>query len=695
MPEFIKAVPIWVKGKQNEMNYRAQFKTMISYNGNSSVKLSIATSGIYNLFVNGLFVAYGPARAGKGHFRIDKIDITDFLKNGENSVVIEVCGYNVTSFYIQKQPSFLVAEVSIDGKITNFTGEHFTVRKNPFYIQKSQRYSYQRPMVEAYDITGFDDFLTDNSIGNLSIIEVEGGVYLERFTEEPLYECISAKPIFFGRINKTKNDNITYDRSVTKVGEQLSGFLPSELEAFVTKEAEQLEFSPCDSINTLCKNGYAVYEVPFCATGMLSFRVKCLEDMTLYVLFDEVLTDGKVDFLRGECANVIKYNLCKGVHNLKFFEVYTMKYIAVAALGKCDIMDLKMIEYKHPPVSYDTSIFSGKIKAIADAAVETFRQNSVDLFSDCPSRERAGWLCDSYFTSQVESLLCGNNIIEKNFLENFLCEENYYGLPSGMVPMCYPSDVLFGEFIPQWSLWLILELEKYFERTNDRELICRFESKIKGLLNYFSAFENEYGLLEKLDGWQFVEWSKANELVNDVNYPTNMLYSSALKAVANLYDKPELYVKGEKIVKTVLKQSFNGEFFCDNAVRKNGELDLTGECTEVCQYYAFFFGIADKQNHSKLLKTLIDDFGPKREKQNKYPKVYPANAFIGNYLRLDILMRYGEYEKVLENIVDYFHYMAKRTGTLWEHTGTTASCNHGFASYVICWLDALKKKGVL
>lgn len=695
MPEFIKAVPIWVKDKQNEMNYRAQFKTVINYNGNSSVKISIATSGIYNLFINGLFVGYGPARAGKGHFRIDKVDITDFLKKGENPVVIEVCGYNATSFYIQKQPSFLAAEVSVDGEITSFTGENFTARKNPFYIQRSQRYSYQRPMVEAYNITAFDDFLIDNSIGDLPVLEVEGGVYLERFTEEPLYECITAKPISFGRINKIQNDKITYDRSVTRVGEQLSGFLPSELEAFVTKEAEQLEFLPCDSMNILCKNGYVVYELPFCSTGMLSLKAKCFEDMTLYVLFDEVLSDGKVDFLRGECANVIKYNLCKGVHNLKFFEVYTMKYIAVAALGKCEITELKMIEYKHPSVSYDTSIFSGKIKNIADAAIETFRQNSVDLFSDCPSRERAGWLCDSYFTSQVESLLCGNNIIEKTFLENFLCEEKYDGLPDGMVPMCYPSDVLFGEFIPQWSLWLILELEKYFERTADSELIERFKAKVLKLLDYFATFENQDGLLERLDGWQFVEWSKANELVNDVNYPTNMVYAKALNAAANLYNKPDLYDKSEKIVKTVLEQSFNGEFFCDNAIRKNGKLELTGECTEVCQYYAFFFGIADKKTHSKLLETLINDFGPNRLKNNKYPSIYPANAFIGNYLRLDILMRYGEYKKVLENIEDYFYYMAERTGTLWEHTGTTASCDHGFASYVICWLDELKKKGAL
>ncbi len=695
MTVFCKAMPIWVKGKENEMHYRAQFKTVVSYNGNSFAKILIATSGIYNLFINGVFVAYGPARAGRGHFRIDNLDITDFLKKGKNAVVVEVCGYNATSFYLQKQSSFLSAEIYIDNSVVSFTGGNFTARKNPFYIQKSQRYSYQRPMVEAYNIKNGDTFLTDLLPGDEEIATVKGGEFIARFTEEPLYEYITAKAIERGNVGFKADASITYNRSLLKVGEDLSGFTVDELEAFPTSECEGLEFTACNDSDNKTNDSYTLYSLPFCASGMLDIKINCLKDTTLYILFDEILTDGGVDFLRGECANVIKYILPKGEHSLKLFEVYTMKYIQAVTLGESEIKSVAMIEYKHPPVAYDTTAFKGKLKAIADAAIETFRQNSVDLFSDCPSRERAGWLCDSYFTSQVEALLCGNNKTEKSFLENFLHEDNYIDLPDGMVPMCYPSDVLFGEFIPQWSLWLLLELEKYYERTGDRELIDRFKVKTEKLLSYFSAFENEDGLLEGLDGWQFVEWSKANELVNDVNYPTNMLYIGALRAVAVLYNKTDLYQKAEKIANTVLKQSFNGEFFCDNAVREDGSLVLSGERTEVCQYYAFFFDIANSKTHPALLKTLIESFGPQRPKTGAYPEIYPANAFIGNYLRLDILMRYGEYEKALENITDYFYYMAKATGTLWEHTGATASCDHGFASYVICWLDELKKKGLV
>ena len=35
------------------------------------------------------------------------------------------------------------------------------------------------------------------------------------------------------------------------------------------------------------------------------------------------------------------------------------------------------------------------LKKIFDAAVQTYRQNTFTIYMDCPSRERAGWLCDS------------------------------------------------------------------------------------------------------------------------------------------------------------------------------------------------------------------------------------------------------------------------------------------------------------
>lgn len=165
-----------------------------------------------------------------------------------------------------------------------------------------------------------------------------------------------------------------------------------------------------------------------------------------------------------------------------------------------------------------------------------------------------------------------------------------------------------------------------------------------------------------------------------------MLYSATLACAGRLYKDEVLLRKSERVKEAILAQSFNGKFFTDNAVRKDGVLVNTGEMTEVCQYYAFFFNIATPETHGELFDILINDFGPDRKDNNKYPEVHFANAFIGNYLRLDVMMRYGYKQQVLDNIRGYFFYMAEKTGTLWENIGDYASCNHGFASHVIYWL---------
>ena len=86
---------------------------------------------------------------------------------------------------------------------------------------------------------------------------------------------------------------------------------------------------------------------------------------------------------------------------------------------------------------------------------------------------------------------------------------------------------------------------------------------------------------------------------------------------------------------------------------------------------------------------MVKDFGYDRKETGKYPEIHFANAFIGNYLRLDLLDRYGLKDTLYDNIKGYFEYMADRTGTLWEHTDTYASCNHGFASHVVYWMKSM------
>jgi alpha-L-rhamnosidase len=134
--------------------------------------------------------------------------------------------------------------------------------------------------------------------------------------------------------------------------------------------------------------------------------------------------------------------------------------------------------------------------------------------------------------------------------------------------------------------------------------------------------------------------------------------------------------------------SWNGEFFEENAVRDElGKLIKTGHTTETCQYYAFYFDTASPDEYPELFEKMITQFGPKRNTEVVYPEVYPSNAIVGNYLRLELMIRYGYKEQVLEECCDFFLGMAEMTGTLWEHSRLDASLNHGFASMAAVYID--------
>lgn len=689
---FKQAIPVWLSHREEERNLSLQCKALCPKVADAHIR--IATSGLYNLWINGTFVAYGPARAGKNHFRQENIAISHLLTQKENVIVLEVCGYNTLSFEIQKQPSFFQCEIVSADEAIVWTGRDFTARAHPFRRRKTQRYSFQRVLTESYHITGADTFLTDCTPGDEMLSPTAPKTIIPRLAPYPQYEVSSATPIFSGILQPTVPEKLREDRSTLEVSdEKLTGYPIPELEVYPTVECQYFAYIPSAQCQggTLQANSYTAYRLSHNMTGMIAWTVVCDSPITLYVQFDEVLTQGAVDFLRMECANAIRYDLCPGTHELKTFQVYTMQYLQFAVIGGgCEICNPRVIQYQHPPVTVPYHTESPALQKITAAAVETYLQNAVDLFTDCPSRERAGWLCDSFFTSRVEKLLTGQSAIETSFLENFLHEEHYAALPEGMFPMCYPADHMDTVFIPQWAMWLVVELREYRDRCDNPDLIRRYKHRIEKLLEFFRGYENEDGLLENLPSWNFVEWSMANQLTQDVNYPTNMLYAATLRSAAELYGDESLAKKADTVLATVRAQSYDGQYFVDNAIRRDGKLVPTGERTEVCQYYAFFFGAATPETHPELLKILVEDFGPDRATTKKWPEIYPANAFIGNYLRLDILMQLGYHDTVRENIEGYFLYMAEKTGTLWENIGSYASCNHGFASHVLYWLNQLE-----
>lgn len=694
---FLAAKPVWAEGEAQTMNY---FLAFVAKAPRGDAVLRLTASTAYTLYVNGRFVSNGPARGPRGWYRVDELALTQQLTEPENIVSIEVAGYNINSYCYVDQPSFLQAELYVDGRAVAVTGgAGFTAVHLAHKVQKTQKYSFQRVFTEAYRLAPDSlSFRTAAPKKGVKLVRVEDKALLERGVRYLGYDRLDAAlRVARGTVRTgVPCEKLWEDRALLNIGPLLKGFSKDQLDFITSQEVQETAADFTDRSEApygpeeFAADTSAIYKFPHNAAGLLGCTMECRSPATVYFVFDEILVDGDISFMRADCTSVVKYELRPGRYDVLSCEPYVMQYCKVIMVGGAvRLSGLHIRQVVCPGIDRRPDTDSAPLRRIYEAACETFRQNAVDIFMDCPSRERAGWLCDSFWTARVERHLTGESRIERNFLENFLLPDRFEALPEGAFPMCYPCDHPNGEFIPNWTMWLVLELEEYLARTGDRAMIDAYRDKLYKLIRYFDGFVNQDGLLEKLESWVFVEWSDSNKYVQDVNYPSNMLYARTLEVVGTLYGDQALLDRAGAMRETIRQQSFNGRFFTDNAVRQDGALVNEGHTTESCQYYAFFTGTATPETYPKLWHILTTDFGPQRKQSHAWSEVAFANAFIGNYLRLECLYRAGLYEQLLGEIEGYFLYMADKTGTLWEHDSVVASCDHGFASHVLCWIDGI------
>ena len=677
-PKFLAAKPVWAAGKAEQFNSQIDFRGVFAWDGAGELKLKFSGCSIFRVKLNGRLVAYGPARGPHGWFRVDERDVKAAAVKGANVLSIEGCGYNIPTYYIVKHPAFLQAEVTSGEKVLWATGIKDEVKAfSSGRVRKTRRYSIQRAFSEAW--------IVGAPATELKLEEREAVKYLSREVPYPALNYTGFKkagnfPVTLATGKKSLRDDSALSGNCTFPGKELE----YDIDTFKVTYLDERQDAPG-------KITAARYEGVRNLTGMPVVSVKAHKPCRVTVRFDETLVDGKVSPSRNQgVVNAVTWQLLKpGEYTLEAFEPYTFKWAEVFVDGgeaAAEVRAFGMIEYKNPlAVVGKCRATDPELIEIYEAARETFAQNAVDVLTDCPGRERAGWLCDSYFSGPAEAEFCGGNEVERAYLANFALAEKFEYLPEGMVAMCYPGDHPNRNYIPNWSFWFILELRNYVRRTGDVGTAILLKSRVRALLEFYRKYRNEDGLLENLPAWVFVEWSMANEFVkNCVNYPSNMTYADVLDAAAELYGEKGLAAEAVKVRETIRRQSFDGKWFVDQAKRgADGKLHLQkNDRTETCQYYAFYHRVATPATHPELWKTLTEEFGPDRKKRALYPEIHPSNAFIGNLMRIDLLARENLKAQALKEIKGYYLKMARETGTLWENDTTCASCNHGFAGYV-------------
>lgn len=613
-------------------------------------KLILCAADYYQVFVNGAFCGYGPNRAPEGYARLREIALTD-VKNIE----IKVSAYNVSNYSCDRQLPFFAARIIGENGAVSAESLDFKAFLQSEREENVPRYSFQRGFVEVYDYRNCEQ-------KPLECYTVKAPQILDCPEDVSKYEALD-----FRFVNEGVFDG--FRDIVCPWWKDMPEYIPAKDAFDVAEEVGKKAVGSFYSYD---------YVLPYVVQGFFSIDVKAEEETKIYLVFDEYVPDGKWAFRRIGCNNCVCYTLPKGTYRLMTFEPYVLMHLKVLVKGKANVKP-KMILLQNDTESAVKLSGNEELVCLFEAAERSFRSNSTDIFMDC-GRERAGWLLDSRFAAIAEEMFTGKNSIERAFLEN-IALANVPEIPEKMIPMCFPSQhENMHNYIPNYAMWYVIQIGEYYKRTGDRTLVEEAKEKAYALYEYFQAFKNEYGLLENLTGWIFIEWSVANdpEYVRGVNYPSNLVYAEMLKTMSELYGDTRFSKEGEQILSYIEKNAYTGEFFVDNATRdENGVLQRRDDhISETCQYYALREGLNPDPSFSERVKT---ELGPFR-KEGMHENVGRSNILPGHCLRFCWLSEIGEHDLLVKELVKCMKHMYDTTGTLWEKDAPTNSLSHGFTS---------------
>ncbi len=690
------AKPIFVCGTENEMNRLTVYRAKADLRGTS---LKIAAADFYRVYVNGKFVAFGPARTAKGYARVDFHELSSYA-HGDDEIVISVIGYRCSyTISLVNQQSFLCAEILRGDAPVLFTGRDFDAFLPDCKLQKVERYSTQRHFAEVWDLRNGDIVTEKCEKAEISVM-AEPPKFIDRVAPYPAYNEVSVDGYASrGELEFDPTLPVRTNFYSEKINEHYGIFPDGEIEyrpyGWLQQFGQKMTGAAGEFPITLKEGQYAIIDFSQIEVGFIGFCADAANESDIVIGYTEDCSREKFEFTDMHAHTAVEFLLPEGTTSASTFEPYSVRYAIVAVKkGEIRLEKFGIRTYINAMTGAKTvQTGNEKLDEICRAALRSYAHNAVDLYTDCPSRERAGWLCDTYFTSQTEYWLFGTTFVEDAFLENYRLYKNEGEMPRGMIPMCYPSVQLFhlgDKYIPQWAMWYIIEVDEYINKRGHKDAGELFRDSLYGLLGFFREYENGDGLLEKLPNWNFIEWGIANSWTQDISYPTNFLYARVLDAFYNIYGDEECRERAAQVRAKTVERSFNGEYFLDHSVRnESGEAVLCPEASEAGQYYALLFGnldLADKK-YSGFLRLIKEVFRPTRNGETERPEIAPVDLFIGAYLRIEALLKLGEWELVLRDVKGFFGDMARDTSTLWEYRRRHGSRDHGFASFAAVAVD--------
>ncbi len=396
------------------------------------------------------------------------------------------------------------------------------------------------------------------------------------------------------------------------------------MERIAMKSVKHLNKAECDSASIRSKRkvdySVMVFDMYQNLAGFPEIIVNGKKGDTITIFVGEsVFPEGVVDQRQTGRPHFYTYIL-KGEKDETWhprFSYYGFKYIQVeGAVLKGDknprklavLKDIKScFVYNSAPLISTFECSNDLFNKTHTLIQKAIQSNMQSVFTDCPQREKLGWLEEVHLNGPV--LMYNYNL--SAFMPKVMQDIADAQQPNGMVPTIAPMYNIFGnekgfdEFgdSPEWGSTLNILPWMYYDFYGDSTLIVNYYQNMRRYVDYLTMRSENHILSFGLGDWYDYGDFKAGysrntplPLVATAYYFYDLtLLVKAAKMVGNKYDE-EYYRQLSEVVRTAI----NAKFF-------NPETKQYGTGSQTANAMAVYMEIVEPENRQAVLNNLVKD----------------------------------------------------------------------------------------
>ncbi|WP_159523021.1 alpha-L-rhamnosidase-related protein [Sunxiuqinia indica] len=461
----------------------------------------VSADNRYRLYVNEVEVAKGPAKSSLQYWKYETVNITPFLKKGENIIAAEV--FNLGEFrpvsQFSNRTAFILQGAGYLGEKLNTGGTNWRVTHNKAYkpnpvTNKMVRHFFVAGPCDsiAADLYpwGWQKLSYDDSKW-LAPKAIETGVG-RGFLHGVLWHLVPREiPMMEQRLTRFKKiartEGIEADRQFLSGGKRI--IVPANSKVKLLLDHEKLTIGYPELIVSGGKNS--------------SIKVTYAE--ALYA------KDGK----KGN-RNIIEGKEIEGYYDIFIPDGGTKRKFIPLWLRTCRYAELEITTSEEPleledfyliftAYPFEENAFfktdDPSLTQIWDTGWWTARLCAGETYMDCPYWEQLQYLGDSRIQALISLYVSGDD----RLMRNLLLQADQSRMPEGLTMGRGPTNNL--QVIPPFSLYWVDLVHDYYMHRNDPVFVRQFLPGIRSVLGWFERRMDDNGLLGSLDWFNFTDWT--------------------------------------------------------------------------------------------------------------------------------------------------------------------------------------------